>query len=255
MDFRHRVLACATTWRRPTPPAPSPIVDYYVSPGGAGDYAEATTSVAARGVFPAAGPAAAFTVMLWVKRAESATFDEFLLEVSTGIPNEALFAYLSDPGNDNYIQSFFAGGTSGAAMVATSYPGLSSWVHVAYVYDGSTFSVVIDGVEVGTDTQAITLAAAGSAFCLLSGGSGGSPLDASIRNIHAFTRAFSGHEIAALYAAGPTHNVRASSGAWAGETALVSWDTAAVGGVVPNTGSGGACGLSLEGAVTSEVDP
>lgn len=258
MDFRHRVLACATTWRRPTPPAPSPIVDYYVSPGGAGDYAEASTALAAATIFPGAGVPAEFTLAFWVKRAVTDTFDEFLFEAKTGTPNEALFVYLSDPNNDNYFQGFFAGGDSGSASIYAAYPDISGWAHVVFTVsvsgDGATLSCRINGVEIGADTQTIALDAVGSSFALLSTATGAAPLDASIRNIHIFDRALTSGEIAALYAAGPTHNIRAATGAWTGGTAVVSWDTPAVAGVVVNSGTGGACNLVLNGAVTSEVD-
>lgn len=245
MDFRHRVLACATTWRRPSPPAPSPIVDYYVSPGGAGDYAEATTGVAVDALFPsgAAGPA---TLAFWAR-------DTGEIIATVYRDDGAMMARLTRDGGTNAYLTDDADGP--AACVAIDEPG-ASWTHIAYVLTGTQINCFANGAAFdgpvaypgGTYARAALVS-----FLSIATDTGSSQGD--LRNIHVFTRALSGAEIAALYAAGPTHNIRTASGAWAGETALVSWDTPAVDGVVPNTGSGGACGLTLEGAVTSEVDP
>ena len=252
----------AAQWARRRPPAPAPEpaprTAYYQSPGGAGDYAEASTALAAATIFPGAGDVQPFAFLLWVKRAVTDTFDEYLFQVACAV-NGNFLTYMSDPNNDNYLQASLADGTASASgSVQYPSPDLESWALVAYAFDGvDTLSVYINGALVTqpSSSPALDWLGAGVSMTLLADSGHGSQLDASIRNIHIFDRALASGEIAALYAAGPTHNVRAASGAWAGETALVSWDTAAVGGVVLNTGSGGTCGLTLNGAVTSEVDP
>lgn len=245
MDFRHRVLACATTWRRPSPPAPSPIVDYYASPGGAGDYAEASTALATETLFPGAAADNSFAGWFWFDAGAESYGSIFCT------PNAGQFSEVS--GSDSYF------GLQGAGNYFEGDAITGVWVHCVVTFEASGaregWALFVDGVEVAAPLSGYLEGVTGLLSLFAQAPSHNFPAAGRARNIHIFDRALTSGEIAALYAAGETHNVRAASGAWAGETALVSWDTAAVGGVVLNTGSGGTCGLTLNGAVTSEVDP
>lgn len=51
--------------------------------------------------------------------------------------------------------------------------------------------------------------------------------------------------------AGVAHNHRNPFGAWPGRLVTVAWDEGAIDGVVPNSGSGAACGFALGGECTT----
>lgn len=235
---------------------PAAVTSYYSSPGGAGDYAEASTSVAVATMFPGTSEVS-WTLAFWLTRALSDTFDEYLMEVgkSGGQPN--LVAWTSDSNNDNYLQDSLYDGTNQGGVYA-AYPDLSAPTRLAWTFDGTTLRRYTNGALTDTATGApgaFAWTQAGDVFRLLAQVTG-SELDADIRNIIVNDRAHTAGEEAALYAAGPTHNPLAGTGAWAGGQSIpVLWTTAAVAGVVSNSGDGGACNLVLNGAVTSEVDP
>lgn len=251
MDFGRRVLACATTWRRPTPPAPSPIVDYYVSPGGEGDYAEATTALITETLFPGGAAPSAKSLIFWLKDKGEDSPGNVMCAFRAGGGSSSLQV---DVGGPDAAAALYDDDDTAGGSYALGAPN-SAWGLVSVVYGASSFECSLNGVSQGSASYPPGDFALASTIQLFANDLGVGYSEGKIRNIHVFTRALSGAEISALYAAGPTHNIRTASGAWAGETALVSWDTAAVGGVVPNTGSGGACGLTLNGTVTSEVDP
>jgi len=223
--------------------APGPVTAYYSSPGGAGDYAEADSVVAARVVFPGAA-APVCTVLAWAKGFNGGD--------CMRADNALQFAALR-PGLVDFIVGVRSSDEAVEIEPSVDFdPGAAEWSSVAAVFDGSAVTPYGDGVAgtpgpivgggwVAADVfQALVASAAGD-----------------IRNILIIDRALSANEIADLYAAGPTHHPLNAAGThWAaGQSIPVIWCTPAVGGVVANSGDGGACGLVLHGDVASLLDP
>lgn len=225
--------------------APGPVTAYYSSPGGAGDYAEADSVVAARVVFPGAA-APVCTVLAWsrnggnifLKTAGSAS--ETLVAYDSGSPGLAC-GMVDTPGVVN-IEAYGSG----------SSPAAATWGHHGYVCDGANLLAYAAGASDGGVSLAGGTWSAADVFMALVANCAG-----DIRNILIIDRALSANEIADLYAAGPTHHpLRATGTHWAaGQSIPVIWCTPAVGGVVANSGDGGACGLVLHGDVASLLDP
>ena len=253
MDFRHRVLACATTWRRPSPPAPSPIVDYLSFPGGVGDYAEATTSAASLLMSPGDGeggaaPMPAWTYLVWFSRDGSSLAGIFECASDPGIEDDALRGYASNA--TDLGVSVYSEGQNDDAGIFVAGIDTSTWRLIAVRNTGTSVDIVVDGVQVGTAPCAFAMP---RMIGLVLGFGEGSPSKQAQPSI--WGSALSDAALFALAAQGRTYDITVTAGAWAGGTPAFIWRGAAVDGVVPNTGSGGACGLTLNGAVTSEVDP
>lgn len=238
MRLARRMLAAGAI--RPGGPAYPAVTAYYSSPGGAGDYADASTNVAARAVFGGTG-APVCTVVAWGR--------------TTGVSH---WLGIGDAGDNQPWVDVFAAGeldidvTDAAGNLVESPvssgpdPGDGSWHSIAAVMDGSELIAYCDAVA-GSGTASLggmTFAAADVARALIDGWL------ADIGNVAFFSRALSASEVAAIAAAGPSVDVRQV----VGTTGLVVyWRDAAVGGVVANVGSGGTCSLTLHGAVTSEA--
>ena len=232
---------------------------YYLhSPGGAGDYAQASTSAAAQAILQstAAGP---FTVTWWQR--------------SSGDAAPAICAYRNaQPGPEliTYYTGFLAArieDDAGAnqADVSTGAAPDGTWQHYAITYrDYSGGKVPVNGVldiyidgaladtvslpfDISTDTGADVL----RVFANAAGGG----LAGDIRAIGIFgARYMDSAEIASIYAAGPTHDLLVDTGDYTG-TPTFLWDGPAIGGRVANRGSGGSCDLVLNGAVSVLTAP
>lgn len=223
---------------------------YYSTPGGASDYAAASTNVAARLIFPGGG-IGTFTVLMWTKQTTS---------------NGLNFWSCGTFGGD-YIYSVAAGRAEqdveaqdagvGAGNVYAALPDTDAWAFCALTCDGSTLRGYGDGVE--TANSPVSGAYGAQDTFVLFSSTADDPLlgippgeTGSLRNIAIFDRALTADEIAELYDAGMHHNYANRHGAdWAGETPVVYWRTKPVAGAVPNSGSGGVCALTLGGDVTA----
>ena len=220
---------------------PAAVTSYYSSPGGAGDYAEASSNVAARVVFPGASAPVA-SMVCWARNCAN----NFMRARDTD--NQPIIVMYPD--STLAVDIADAAGGSASSYAPVSDPAGASWVLCAAVTDGANLTTYGDA-DAGTPGALPGGAwSAADEFAALIASSAG-----DIRNIMLIDRALTAGEVAALYAAGPTHNPLAGTGAWAGGQSIpVLWCTPAVGGVVANSGDGGACNLVLSGAVTSEVD-
>ena len=221
---------------------------YYSSPGGAGDYAEASTNVAARVVFPGAG-APVCTVLAWAKNLPTSSLNGLLYASDDGAPM-LLVNFTDDPYLSVTIKNA-AGVADGldAPIVATG-----GWQMASVNFDGSDAVAFMDAVEMGTFALPTAPYSAVDVFKMAFNGTDSMPID--WRNILIIDRALTANEIADLYAAGPTHHpLRATGTHWAaGQSIPVIWCTPAAAGRVANSGSGGVCDLVLNGSVTSEED-
>jgi hypothetical protein len=215
---------------------------YYSSPGGAGDYAEASSNVAARVVFPGAS-APVCTVAFW---AQNTTVSSVFVGDTTD--TRPIIECNAAGGFDVSVRDNVA---AAASVWNDADPASATWEHFAVTCDG-TDCIAYGAGSAGTPVAiAGTYAAADEFFALRSLGCPG-----DVRNIMVIDRALTAGEVAALYAAGPTHNPLNGTGAWAaGQSIPVIWCTPAVGGRVVNSGDGGTCDLVLAGNATSEVDP
>ena len=224
------------------------VTAYYSSPGGAGDYAEADSVVAARVVFPGAS-APVCTVLAWAKNLPTSSLNGLLYLSDDGAPM-LLVNFTDDPNLSITIKNA-AGVADGldAPIVATG-----GWQMAAVNFDGSDAVAFMDAVEMGTFTLPAAPYSAIDVFKMAFNGTGSFAID--WRNILIIDRALSANEIADLYAAGPTHHpLNAAGSHWAaGQSIPVIWCTPAVNGSVANSGDGGPCRLSLRGSVTSEED-
>ncbi len=225
-----------------------PVTSYYSSPGGAGDYAEASTNVAARVLVPLGAPSDC-TYAAWHR--VPATWGN-LFTASDGSGTGAGFNSYND--GDLALGVTDDAGNEDVTAYATS-PAVDAWVRIAYVIDaGATLKTYVDGTEVSSESIVGWTPVTGGAsrFRLFKAASG---YEVEGRNISINDRAHTAGEEAALYAAGPTHHPLMPAGVWAGGQSIpVIWCTPAVGVVVANSGDGGTCNLVLSGAVTSEVD-
>lgn len=218
-----------------------PVTSYYSSPGGAGDYAEASTNVAARVVFPGASVPVC-TVLCWSRNVAQ------LLRVRDS-DNLPMLDMYDGGGAELSVDIFDSIAVIGTAT-ASALPSAASWTHVGYTIDGTDIVPYGNGVADGSSAAIAGTYAASDVFESLIASVGG-----DVRNIMVIDRALTAGEVAALYAAGATHNPLMPAGVWAGGQSIpVIWCTPAVGGVVANSGDGGTCNLVLSGAVTSEVD-
>lgn len=224
----------------------------YVSPGGESDYAEASTNVAARILFPG-GAIGTFTVLMWAQQDTANGFNFWSCGTFGG----------------DYIYSVAAGrveqdveaqdGGVGAGNVYAALPDTDAWAFYALTCDGSTMRGYGDGVEAMNSPVSGTYGAQ-DVFVLFSSTAdtptvGIAPgMTGSLCNVAIFNRALTADEIAALYAAGRRHDYTFRAAGWAGETPSVYWRDAPSGGLVANAGDGGACDLVLNGDVTGGSD-
>lgn len=208
---------------------------YYESPGGAGDFLEASTSLAAREIFPASGTPIDWSIGFWLER-EAGTADELCLfsvsdEADPGYES-TLQALVFDPVVSSDGISINLDGVPGSVSLGISpYPDTSTWTRFGFTFDATLgeLRVFVDGVEVAADADPSFAWVPGSIFRLLGLFAGGQELDGRIRNILINNRAHSADEEAALYAAGKSHDLRAPYGDdWAGETPPIYWCQAAV---------------------------
>lgn len=234
---------------------------YYSSPGGAGDYAEASTNVAARVVKPS-GAVGGFASLTWSVSAWCRRDDDDIVQINVWTVDDE-----SESGKAQL--SCFEPGAGRLALVAdeddglqTSSPGAlfaADWHRLTVINDGAAdvLSLVVDGVVVGSTSDLASRTfpiSAGAAFAMLVGYGPDNQMD--IRNVVVNDRAHTALEEADLYAAGPTHHpLRATGTHWAaGQSIPIIWCTPAAAGRVANSGSGGVCDLVLNGSVTSEED-
>lgn len=232
MRLARRMTVCRIG--RGSAPAPGPVTAYYSSPGSGSDYAEASTSVAARVVFPGPTTTANCTVMCWARDCGSS-----FLGVGT-VPSLSLYS------EGNFACQIRSDEDTATSASATADPYASEWGHFAVTVSGSTLTAYGNGlVGAGTGTIAGNFSASDLVQAPPSA-------PANVCGIAIFSRALSGAEIAAVHAAGVTADIRSVVDA----TGLaVYWRDADTAGVVANVGSGGACGLVFNGAVTSETLP
>lgn len=225
---------------------------YYTAPGGVGDYAEASTNVAARLIFPGGG-IGTFTVLMWAQQPTSSGLSLW----TCGTWGDDFYESGRDgPSRLNHEVGVYDASFTASALSFTT-PDTDEWFFQAETCDGSTIRAYVNGTEADNAAVAGTFTAQDvlALFCARAdnyfvGGSEG-----SLRNIAIFDRALTADEIAELYAAGMTHDYRDASGAdWAGETPPIYWCTGALSRRVENSGDGGTCDLILNSAVTSEED-
>lgn len=221
------------------------ISGYYISPGGADDYAEAATSVAARVIFPG-GDIGTFTVLMWVSQRTDAGLafwscggtnnDSITSYPSAGAPNGRSPNAVEV--KDNNLET---------ATVEYVLPDTTAWAFTAVTCDGTDVIAYGNGVETDTDTVAGTYTAQ-DAFTLFSSGFGS---EGWIANVAIFNRVLTADEIGALYVAGEEHDLRTSSEGWEGEIPYVYWCEAPMSGRVLNFGYGGSCDLILNGNIST----
>lgn len=231
MRLARRMLAMGMLGSSTTYPE---VTAYYSSPGGAGDYMDAATNAAARAVFGGAGVTQC-TVFTWAKEmigpnfctardADGAPLSTFLNEGDLGVDMK-----------DALSTEFY-----GYALAA---PNTESWTFCVRVVDATTLTVYSNGVADGdTDAIAGTYAAC-DIFEVFTPNVSGKLCQPGI-----IARALSGAEIASIYAAGPTVDIRNTIGA-----VDFLWRDADTAGSVANVGTGAACALTIHGSVTSEA--
>jgi uncharacterized protein YmfQ (DUF2313 family) len=216
---------------------------YLSSPGGAGDYAEASTTIAARTLFPGGGIGPA-SVVFWIR---AHTSGSFLASVTDDNGTRLNITASTDP----LISASFNGVD---AFCAAEDIGYAIPEHVCITHDGTTAAFYLDGVEqVGFDPGAQDWSTTGTVdtFRLFARGSdAANPAAAEIAAPAIFDRALSAGEVAALHAAGSTHDLLTTTGAYATADPVILWDGPDAGGYVANRGSGGVCNLTLVGDVT-----
>lgn len=230
---------------------------YYSSPGGAGDYAEADSVVAARVVFPGAAQQDPWTIAFWFTRPTTNTNSVLVECTNPGGAQVQFRVDLSSPDSDNWLATSLVGNSG--AYLSDAYPDLAANKRMTWTFDGTTVRHYQNGalVSSGTsDTPPFEWAESATNFRLLAEVGGGLSCDGIIRNVLINDRAHTALEEADLYAAGPTHHPLNAAGThWAaGESIPVIWCTPAVNGSVANSGDGGPCRLSLRGSITSEED-
>ena len=231
---------------------------YYESPGGAGDFLEASTSLAAREIFPASGTPIDWSIGFWLER-EAGTADELCLfsvsdEADPGYES-TLQALVFDPVVSSDGISINLDGVPGSVSLGISpYPDTSTWTRFGFTFDATLgeLRVFVDGVEVAADADPSFAWVPGSIFRLLGLFAGGQELDGRVRNILINRRQHSAAEEQALSDAGPRHDVRAPYGDdWAGETPPIYWCRSAV----PGLGAVGFWHLDGSGSgAMAEVD-
>lgn len=220
------------------------VFAYYSSPGGGGNYAEASTSVAALAVFPGAGAPVA-SIVFWARNMSAGD-----LRIGDAADNPVCIIY-SDAGVTTVDMTSVEANMASAVSASGDMSG-ASWSQVCAVLNGTTITVYGDGVA-GTPVAypAGTWVACADLLIDMIG---------DIRNIMVIDRAITADEVAALFAAGETHDVLtetvlSATEVWAGGQSIpVVLHTPAVAGSVANSGDGGACSLVLNGDFTSELD-
>ena len=124
---------------------------YYSSPGGAGDYAEASSNVAARVVFPGASVPVC-TVLAWSRNAAQ------LLRVRDS-DNLPMLDMYDGGGAELSIDILDASGFVGTGT-ASALPSSASWTHVGYTIDGTDIVPYGNGVADGSSAAIAGIGAA-----------------------------------------------------------------------------------------------
>lgn len=216
---------------------PYPAVSvYYTSPGGAGDSLTASTNAAARAVFGGA-PAQAFTIGCWARNVTGANFMR-----ARDSDNQPYMAFLSAGEFD--LDIYDALGSVGSAYNTAASPYDPSWGLFLAVSDGTTLTIYANGDSASGET---TIDLSGMAFAASDIFEAIAPSNAGdLCQPFVFSRALSAGEIAAIYAQGPTADIRNVTG-----PAAFLWRDAPSGGAVANVGTGGTCNLTVAGSVTT----
>ena len=96
----------------------------------------------------------AITISIWFKTSE-ATDEMFIFDMRSGWANASGISVLLDGNATNYL-GFFADGSASASFTNTTDYHDGKWHHLASTFDGTSVATsYIDGVSVGTDTQAL----------------------------------------------------------------------------------------------------
>lgn len=205
---------------------------YLTSPGGAGDYADANTPVAARVVFPGPSDLAAWTVSFWIREADAFVAGRCYAYVGDGATPFLVVTQADDFGFGAQLDS--DGSASDVGLQGAA--GGTGWNHILLTSDGAIFRAYENGASTGSSAVPGTYAAVDDLQLFLS--SFTDPFGGDIRAPAIFSRALSAAEVAALYAAGPGHDLTTATGAYSAADPAILWDGAAVASEVPNRAPG-----------------
>lgn len=234
MRLARRMLAMGMLGSSTTYPE---VTAYYSSPGGAGDYMDAATNAAARAVFGGSAPVAC--VGSWVRFPSMSA--GIVMSVRDGDSDPFPSVDLA-PSIDALDVTLTGDTLSSADSVYSANPVDGGWHLIGCVLDGASVYAILDGIGAGAAYPEDTFAASDVLDAI------GVYTEADICQPFILTRALSGAEIAAIYAAGPTVDIRNTIGA-----VDFLWRDADTAGLVANVGTGAACALTIHGSVTSEA--
>lgn len=248
--------AVLNTWQvqRARPPVTyAAVAALYRSPGAAGDYADAAIGDLA---FDGSG-LGVLAVSMWVKAAVGAdAASAFVFEVSDdGTPS--LNCYY-DGSTDLFAGITNDAGVGGEDNQNEATDGTWHHIFVTSRFDAPSFSdygvqLWYDGVSLADGAgPATTFATAVALLRLFARWDGSSRLAGDIANVAVFSSLPHYTEIAALAAAGVTHDVRNPSGRWRRRKPEAYYRDADAAGVVANVGKLVAA-LVFNGDVTSEA--
>lgn len=204
----------------------SGVTAYYSSPGGLGNWAKASTPLAAR-LFFSSTSKPVVSYVCWARKADTVETLALVDVVHESDDTLARLRWTDDPLLTIEVQNS-AG--SGASADLTPPDEGAEWHHFALVCDGTDATTYVDGVEVDSQSLGATPYGKCDAFMIFALHITGLAAEGDLRNIGIFDRALSAAEIDALRAApgAETHDCRVATGAWAGEVPSVYWCQAAV---------------------------
>ena len=195
---------------------------YYSSPGGAGDYLEASTALAARVFFPGPTDLPSWSIGYWFEPAAFTSGQRMLTVSAIDYDNdgEALIVGLGD----DYGGFVALYNTDSDEFSASLSEGPGAPIRLGVVSNGVVIKFYENGALVGTSSAIGGTFAERDALRFFNDQLGTKPAAGTVRNITINDRAHSGAEEAALAAAGYRHDVRAPFGDdWAGETPPIYW--------------------------------
>lgn len=204
----------------------SSVSAYYSSPGGDGEWAKASTPIAARVFFSDAGKPAG-TYLCWARRPDTAGTLALVDVIHGSDDTLARLRWTDDPLLT--VEVFNSLGTGATNDIAPPSPG-ADWHFFALVCDGTTATTYVDGDQVDSQSLGATPYGICDDFMMFALHATGEAAEGSVRNIAIFDRALSGAEIAALYgsAGAHAHDYRVAVGDWTGEVPAVYWCQSAV---------------------------
>jgi hypothetical protein len=251
------------------PPGPAPWAftgtTALVSDGEAGSYAESATNAAARLFYTAANQLGAATFLAWVRVAWPDDGIHRALAswgLTSGNPRGTVRVSASPSLVNNQVDN--AGGTQSATKGSiTSFFDGVVWTLVAATVERTTAdvsSITYNDVAFTSTSDVLPDAhTAGEVFRIGARNYGATRIEAencpgAWRQPAVLGRVITAAEVAALYAAGPTHDIREAVGDYTGPGETYGWwpGDGETGTTVTDRGTLG-CNLTLHGGVTIEA--